>query len=86
MKNRPKIRKVDSHKRKKARKDAQEALQQKTAAFLDHPKECCICKAAFERNKETVKTWHVVVNEKRVRLTCPSCWGKINDILENKND
>lgn len=78
-----KIRKVNTSKRKKERKETQKRLQKQTAAFLDHPKECCVCKAEFERNHETVKTWHVTVIEERVRLTCPVCWGKISETLEN---
>lgn len=77
-----KLRKVNTRKRKQARKDAIEALEKKTAAFLDHPKECCICEAAFVRTRETVKTWQVTIREKRVRLTCPDCWGKISEVLE----
>jgi|TARA_B100002019_G_C20859512_1_gene398567 hypothetical protein len=81
-----KIRKVNTNKRKKDRKEAQKRLEKQTAAFLDHPKECCVCKAQFERNHETVKTWHVTVVEDRVRLTCPDCWevfSKVNEALEN---
>ena len=77
----PKIRKVDTNKRKKERKSAQAALQKQTAALLDHPKECCVCDTHFERTKETVKTWHVVVNGSRVRLTCPGCWGMIQEAV-----
>jgi hypothetical protein len=70
-------------KKKKERKEAKERLEKQTAAFLDHPKECCVCKTEFERTHETVKTWQVSVVEDRVRLTCPDCWGKINEVLEN---
>jgi len=84
----PKIRKSNTAARKKARKEAQkeaqERLQKTTAAFLDHPTECCLCKASFVRNKKTVKTWHVVVNEDRVRLTCPECWGLIAKLVEKE--
>jgi hypothetical protein len=79
----PKIRKVDANKRKKKRKDAQAALQKQTAALLDHPKECWVCDAHFERTKETVKTWHVVVNGSRARLTCPKCQSIIQKAVEN---
>lgn len=78
-----KLRKVNKEKRKQARKK----LKSDTNMFLDHPKECCVCKTEFERNHETVKTWHVTVVEKRVRLTCPDCWevfGKIKEELENE--
>ena len=70
-----KIRKVDTNKRKKKRKEIEKALQQQTAMFLDHPRECCMCRIDFERTKETVKTWQVVTQEGRVRLTCPECWN-----------
>ena len=78
-----KIRKVNTKKRKKERKEAMERLEKQTAAFLDHPKECCVCKTEFARNYETVKTWQVTVVEDRVRLTCPNCWSKITEVLEN---
>ena len=77
-----KIRKHVPGKRKKERKEAKERLEKQTAAFLDHPKECCVCKTEFARNYETVKTWQVTVVEDRVRLTCPICWGKITEALE----
>ena len=70
-------------KKKKERKEAKERLEKQAAAFLSHPKECCVCKTEFERTHETVKTWQVTVVEDRVRLTCPDCWGKINEVLEN---
>lgn len=78
-----KLRKVNTNKRKKERKEAQERLQKQTAAFLDHPKECCVCKFEFKRTKETVKTWQVVIRENRVRLTCPKCWSIIQEVVEN---
>ena len=81
-----KLRNIKPGQRKRERKQAREALEQKTAAFLDHPKECCVCAAPFERNLETVKTWHVVTTQNRVRLTCPECWSKIIETLEIKND
>ena len=81
---RPKIRKVNTNKRKKARKAAAEALQKQAAAFLDHPTECCMCQRPFERTRESVVNWQVTVVEERVRLTCPECWGTISEVLENK--
>ena len=81
---RPKLRKVNTKKRKRERKDAERRLAKQAAGLLNHPMECCVCKAEFKRNKETVKSWHVVVNEERVRLTCPDCWGTISEVLENE--
>jgi len=79
----PKIRKVNTNARKKERKNAQLKLQRQTAAFLNHPKKCCICKTKFERTTETVKTWQVIIREERVRLTCPKCWSVIQEAVEN---
>ena len=50
--------------------------------FLNHPKECCVCAQEWARTKETVKTWQVTIKEDRVNLTCPECWGIIQEGLE----
>jgi len=79
-----KLRKGNTNARKKERKSAQQKLQKQAAAFLSHPKECCVCKTVFERTQETVKTWQVIIREERVRLTCPKCWGIIQEVMENE--
>jgi hypothetical protein len=78
-----KLRKTTPGKRKQERKNAEEEMQRKVALFAQHPTDCCVCKTVFERTKETVLTWQVTINENRVRLTCPDCWGIINQALEN---
>ena len=83
---RPKLRKVNTKKRKKERKDAQAKLEAQTAAFLQHPTECCVCKVGFERTKETVATWQVTIRENRIRLTCPDCWCTIKKVVESKDE
>jgi galactose-1-phosphate uridylyltransferase len=80
-----KLRKVNTRKRKQARKEAQDSLDAKTSMFLDHPKECCLCSTPFERTQETVKTWQVTVRENRVRLTCPTCSKTLAAALEKLN-
>ena len=81
---RPKLRKVNTKKRKKDRRDAQERLEKQTAGFLNHPKECCVCKKAFERTREAIREWHVVIREDKVRLACPRCWSMVEEALEKK--
>ena len=81
-----KLRNIKPGQRKRERKDATSELHAKAAAFLDHPKECCVCKTAFERTKETVKNWQVTVREDRVRLTCPECSSTIREVLEKINE
>ena len=79
-----KIRKVTPGKQKQDRKDVQEDMVRQVALFSKHPTECCICKLGFERTKETVLSWQITINEERVRLTCPRCWGIIKEALESK--
>tara|TARA_R100001509_G_C4727039_1_gene168513 strand:+ start:121 stop:372 length:252 start_codon:yes stop_codon:yes gene_type:complete len=80
-----KIRRHVPGKRKKQRKELMKRLENQTTTLMQHPKECCVCKAPFERNKETVKAWQVVVREEEVRLTCPRCWGLVQEALEKKD-
>tara|TARA_R110000824_G_scaffold136270_2_gene299870 strand:+ start:79 stop:351 length:273 start_codon:yes stop_codon:yes gene_type:complete len=80
--SRPKLRKVNTAQRKKDRKATEAALKAKTSMFLDIPEECCVCHAEFDKkNKEMAQTWHVVVFDERktIRLTCPPCWGRIEE-------
>lgn len=79
-----KLRKVDTKKRKQERKAAQEALASSASLMQSHPKECCLCKAVFERTHETVKTWHVTVKDETARLTCPKCWSIIKEVVEKE--
>ena len=81
-KMKPKLRKANTQKRKQKRKSAAEKMKRQAALFANHPTECCVCKAEFKRTRETVKTWQVVVREDRVRLTCPTCWGIIQEAVE----
>jgi hypothetical protein len=83
------MKKIKRHvpgKKKKQRKELMKRLENQTAAFMDHPKECCACKTPFERTHEAVKTWHVMVRESEVRLTCPRCWALVEKALEKKED
>ena len=79
-----KIRKVNKEKRKQQRKDAQKRMEEQISLFSEHPKECCVCKDEFKRNRTTVKTWQITIREKRVRLTCPKCWDIIKKALESE--
>ncbi len=82
-----KLRKVNTAKRKQERKSAQEKMERQAALFAKHPTECCVCNEHFERTKETVKSWQVIIREDRVRLTCPKCWNTIQEGLERiQND
>ena len=74
---RPKLRKVNTAKRKKERKATEAALRRATSMMLDMPTGCSACEKPFDRNQETVKTWQVIVKEDKMSLTCPECWDMI---------
>jgi hypothetical protein len=78
-----KLRKVNTKKRKLERKEAQAKLAAQTALILEnHPTECCVCQVAFERTRQTVKTWNVTITGDVIRLTCPACWKRIKENVE----
>lgn len=86
--SRPKIREVDTAKRKKERKRTQQVLEQRTSLFLNTPEKCCLCEAAFDKkSKKMAQTWHIVVYEDRkvMRLTCPDCQKKVDNAMEKIN-
>ena len=65
-------------------------IPEKLGLFDKLPDHCLTCFAPYDRlNKEQAKTWNVVVREKEkiVRLYCPECWQKANDLIkEIQND
>jgi len=77
-----KLRKVNSRKRKKERRNAEQRLEEQAALMMKHPTACCLCECEFKRTHETVKTWQVTINEGRVRLSCPSCWALVQQTVE----
>jgi hypothetical protein len=79
-----KLRNIKPGQRKKERREKAAALEAQAAAFLDHPKECCVCTTPFERTQETVAQWHVSVIGGRVRLACPDCWDLVEKVVEKE--
>jgi hypothetical protein len=73
--------------RKKALKKAkvnEAAFEQKMGLFDLLPDDCMICHAKFDKtSKDMVSTWQVTVREKEkvVRVYCPSCWSKAQNLL-----
>ena len=60
------------------------AFEKKLGLFDLMPDECMICHCKFDKtNKEMVSTWQVTVREKDkiVRVYCPSCWSKAQNLL-----
>jgi len=83
-----KLRKIDTSKRKKEAKEAQQRLAARTSLLLNMPQKCCVCETDFDKkNKEMAMTWHVVVYEEKnkIHLTCPICWQAIEQLTEEIN-
>ena len=82
-----KIRKINTNKRKKERKEKQKALQRNINLMLDFPEECYVCEKLFDKkDRKMAQTWNVTIFESKeiIRLTCPGCWGKVKDIIERE--
>lgn len=50
------------------------------------PDFCLTCNEPFDKkNKQQVQSWFVVVKneEKKVRLYCPECWSKAQEIAKD---
>ena len=75
----------------KSRKKAEKKMAKRLMMFDMLDDECAACTKPFDKNsKEHAMTWNVVVREqeKVVRLYCPDCWDKAQQIIkqvENQN-
>lgn len=76
--------------KKKKEKAQAERLQKKLKGQMNMfdrmPEACSTCHAAFPKTREAHMAWRVVVrNEKQqVRLFCPECIKKVNDLTEGE--
>ena len=69
----------------KKKKNAEKEMATKVALFGKLPDKCLTCEKPFDKtNKEMVKSWNEVVREEEevVRLYCPDCWQKAQDIIK----
>ena len=69
----------------KVKKEVEKEIKEKLGLFNRLPEHCLTCKAPFDKkNKDHVFTWNVVINKKEdiVRLYCPSCWEKAQEIIK----
>jgi hypothetical protein len=85
-----KKKKVSSLKKKLKRqqeKEAKKDLQEKVGLFNKLSEECLVCQKDFyKKNKEMVMSWSVIVNEDTVRLYCPECWDRANNLIKEIKD
>ena len=75
----------------KSKKKAEKKMAKRLMMFDMLDDECAACLKPFDKkSKEHAMTWSVVVREqeKVVRLYCPDCWDKAQQIIkqvENQN-
>ena len=85
-----KKKKMSSLKKKLRRENSKEAkkdLQEKVGLFNKLGEECLVCQKDFDKkNKEMVMTWSVIVKEDTVRLYCPECWDRANNLIQEIKD
>ena len=64
-------------------KKIENAFKKKLMMFDRLPDHCLACETDFDKkSREMVTTWNVVVREEVVRLYCPECWQKAQDVAE----
>ena len=77
------LKKIKRQQEKEAKKD----LKEKIGLFNKLGEECLVCQKDFDKkNKEMVTTWSVVVKEDTVRLYCPECWDRANNLIKDIKD
>lgn len=68
--------------KKKMGADATDNVANKIAQFNKLPEQCSACSSEFDKkDKEMVNTWSVVVKQDVVRLFCPHCIKKAQEVI-----
>mgnify|MGYP003137023224 FL=1 len=66
---------------------AKKELQKKVGLFSKLDDHCLVCQKPFDKkNKDMVMSWSVVVKEDKVRLYCPECWTRAQQLIEEIKD
>ncbi len=62
--------------------EAQEKMSEQVVQFGKLPQACDVCHKEFDKkNKSMIQSWNVVVRQEHVRLFCPECIEKTQEIL-----
>lgn len=72
--------------RKTIDKKIEKKLQNKLMLFDRLPDACLTCEKEFDnKDRDMVQSWNVVVREEEevVRLYCPDCWQKAQQVVES---
>ena len=68
-------------------KEVKKDLQEKIGLFNKLGEECLVCEKEFDKkNREMVSSWSVIVKEETVRLYCPECWTRANNLIKEIQD
>jgi hypothetical protein len=66
---------------------AKKELQKKVGLFSKLDDHCLVCQKPFDKkNKDMVMSWSVVVKEDKVRLYCPECWTRAQELIKEIKD
>ena len=61
---------------------AEKALSEKVALLGTLPPSCNVCQKEFDKkNKAMIQSWKVVVRQETVRIFCPDCIKKTQEII-----
>ena len=75
-------RKLKREQEKEARK-FEKKIAKKLNMFDELPENCLACNKEYDKiNKKQAMTWKVVVRTDAVRLYCPECWEKAQDVIK----
>ena len=67
---------------KKMGKDATNNVAEKISQFGNLPEKCDVCRESFDKkDKVMVQSWRVVARQETVRLFCPNCIQKAEELL-----
>lgn len=70
---------------KKMGEENAENLVEKISQFSKLPDACSACQKPFDKkDKDMVQSWNVVAKQETVRLFCPECIRKTQEILDER--
>ena len=69
--------------RNRKKGDAEQLMADKVRMFGQLPEKCDACKKTFDKqDRDMVFSWSVVVKEQNVRLFCPECIKKTQEVID----
>jgi len=88
-KQKKRIKRANKKKKEKAfAQDTQAKIKKQMGMFDRLPNKCSSCEKKFPKTQEAHNTWRVVVKyeKEEVRLFCPECQEKAQELVENNNE